>query len=152
MRNELLSLGHLFTTKSDTEVIIHAYEQWGYDCLDRFNGIFAFALWDPDNQRLFAARDHLGIKPLYYAEKNSRLYFASEIKSLLTVKEFTPEVDLVGLSNLFTFGYVPSPETILKGIRKIPPGHMLIAEKGSYGSSDTGIGILNHFSRCQKTS
>ncbi|MCB1803491.1 MAG: asparagine synthetase B, partial [Gammaproteobacteria bacterium] len=83
LRGELEAAGHRFKTRSDTEVILHGYEEWGVDCVNRFNGMFAFAIWDQNKQRLFIARDHLGIKPLYYTRISDRLLFASEIKALL---------------------------------------------------------------------
>jgi asparagine synthase (glutamine-hydrolyzing) len=127
LRKELEGLGHQFSTRSDTEVIVHGYEQWGTECVTRFNGIFAFALWDSTKRVLFLARDHLGVKPLYYAIKGERLFFASEIKALLQCPEIPREVDHVSLSELFTFRYVPSPKTLFKGILKLPPGHFMIA-------------------------
>jgi asparagine synthase (glutamine-hydrolysing) len=131
LTSELKALGHHFKTRSDTEVIVHAYEQWGKDCVGRFNGMFAFALWDSARRELFLARDHLGIKPLYYVDLGSRILFASEIKSLLQDSECPREVDLEALAELFTFRYVPSPKTLFKGIRKLPPGHrMTVTQRG----------------------
>jgi asparagine synthase (glutamine-hydrolysing) len=125
LREELEFAGHRFKTHSDTEVIIHAYEQWGKDCLRRFNGMFAFALWDSHKRELFMARDHLGIKPLYYVELGSRVLFSSEIKALLQDTACPRGVDVEALAELFTFRYVPSPKTLFKGIRKLPPGHRM---------------------------
>ncbi len=125
LREELKRKGHRFKTASDTEVIVHAYEEWGTECVTRFNGIFAFALWDREKKNLFLARDHLGVKPLYYAEVNGNLYFASEIKSILQFPGFRREVDLKSLGELFTFHYVPSPNTLFRGIKKIPPATFL---------------------------
>lgn len=128
LRNELIRKGHKFKTRSDTEVIAHAYEEWGDDCLRRFNGIFSFALWNASRQTLLLARDHLGVKPLYYVLLGNRLLFASEIKSLLVDAECPREVDIQALGQLFTLRYVPSPATIFKGIRKLPPAHKMIID------------------------
>ena len=129
LRNELMALGHQFKTHSDTEVIVHAYEQWGSACVKRFNGMFAFALWDAQNRQLFLARDHLGIKPVYYVLIGSQLLFASEIKSLLQHPGCPREVDLEALAELFTFRYVPSPKTLFRKIMKLPPAHFLVASQ-----------------------
>jgi asparagine synthase (glutamine-hydrolysing) len=125
LRKELEGLGHLFKTHSDTEVIIHAYEQWGIDSLKRLNGMFAFALWDRTRDELFIARDHLGIKPLYYMRSGNQFLFASELKALLQHPDCRREVDVNALAELFTFRYVPSPKTLLTGIYKLPPGHSI---------------------------
>lgn len=127
LRDELEKLGHRFKTKSDTEVIIHAYEQWGYSCVKRFNGMFAFAIWNMRKRELFIARDHLGIKPLYYHQNARTLIFASEVKSLLRHKDCPCDTDHDALAELFTFRYVPSPKTLFKGINKLPPGHLMVA-------------------------
>ncbi len=131
LRQELSAFGHRFKTRSDTEVIVHAYEQWGKDCVQRFNGMFALALWDADAREIFLARDHLGVKPLYYVTLGSRVLFASEIKSLLQDPDCPKDVDEQALAELFTFRYVPSPRTLFKGIRKLPPAHrMVISAQG----------------------
>jgi asparagine synthase (glutamine-hydrolysing) len=122
---ELESLGHRFRTRSDTEVIVHAYEQWGRNCVRRFNGMFAFALWDSYKRELFLARDHLGIKPLYFADLGSRILFASEIKALLQDPDCPRDVDVEALAELFTFRYVPSPKTLFRRVQKLPPGHWM---------------------------
>jgi len=131
LRKELEAAGHKFKTRTDTEIIVHAYEKWGKECVQRFNGMFAFALWDSNKRELFLARDHLGIKPLYYVDLGNRILFASEIKALLQDPHCTRDVDIESLSELFTFRYVPSPKTLFKDIRKLPPGHwMTLSARG----------------------
>lgn len=125
LRNELAAFGHQFKTRSDTEVIPHAYEQWGLDCVTRFNGMFAFAIWDSRKSELILARDHLGIKPLYYFTNGDDLVFASEIKALLQHPDCPRGMDERALAELFTFRYVPSPRTLFSGIHKLPPAHLL---------------------------
>ena len=129
LRKELEKRGHRFKTDSDTEVIVHAYEQWGSSCVKHLNGMFAFAIWDSRKGYLFLARDHLGIKPLYYVMVGTRLLFASEIKSLLQHPECPRGVDEEALAELFTFRYVPSPKTLFKRIMKLPPAHLMIASR-----------------------
>lgn len=129
LREELKKKGHIFKTRSDTEVILHGYEEWGLECVQRFNGIFAFALWDSKRKRLFLARDHLGVKPLYYATVGDRFLFASEIKALLADQECPKEVDVKALGQLFTLRYVPSPDTMFRGIKKLPPAHSMTVSK-----------------------
>jgi asparagine synthase (glutamine-hydrolysing) len=131
LRQELESLGHRFKTRTDTEVIVHAYEQWGKACVKRFNGMFAFALWDTERRELFIARDHLGIKPLYYVDLGTRFLFASEVKSLLQDPMCPRDVDMEALAQLFTFRYVPSPKTLFRDIYKLPPGHSLMLSRRS---------------------
>jgi asparagine synthase (glutamine-hydrolysing) len=128
LRKELEAAGHRFKTHSDTEVILHGYEQWGTDCVSHLNGMFAFALWDSNRQRLFVARDHLGIKPLYYTQIGERLLFASEIKALLEDPQCPRAVNLSALGQLFTLRFVPSPDTLFDGIQKLPPGHWMVAD------------------------
>ena len=128
LRKELEAAGHRFKTRSDTEVILHGYEEWGTDCVSRFNGMFAFAIWDSNRQRLFIARDHLGIKPLYYTQIGGRLLFASEIKALLQDPQCPRAVNLSALGQLFTLRFVPSPNTLFEGIHKLPPGHWMLAD------------------------
>lgn len=131
LRNELVALGHVFKTRSDTEVIVHAYEQWDTDCFNRFNGMFALAIVDTRKRKVLLARDHLGIKPLYFAKIGTQLVFASEIKSLLAHPGSRRALDVGSLADLFTFRYVPSPNTLLQGVRKLPPGHwMAVSEQG----------------------
>lgn len=127
LRQELKASGHIFKTETDTEVIVHSYEQWGMDCVKRFNGIFAFALWDVARKTLVLARDHLGVKPLYYLVVGHRLLFASEVKALLADPNCPREVDVKALSTLFSLRCVPSPDTLFAGIKKLPPAHILVA-------------------------
>lgn len=132
LREDLIKKGHKFRTCSDTEVIVHAYEEWGENCPQYFNGMFAFALWDSTQRKLMLARDHLGIKPLYYVRIGDRLLFASEIKSLLADRECPRDVDIQALAQLFTLRYVVSPSTLFGNINKLPPAHRMIVDtKGS---------------------
>lgn len=128
IRNVLLQKGHSFYTKTDTEVIVHAYEEYGLDCVKYFRGMFAFALWDSRNSRAIIARDHLGIKPLYYAHINNILAFSSELKGLLVAPFITKEIDFESVNMYFTFSYIPAPKTIFKGVHKLEPGHMIVFE------------------------
>lgn len=130
IRGELESLGYAFRSETDTEVILHAYAAWGPQCLKRFNGMFAFAIWDEQEQSLFIARDRLGVKPLYFAEWGKHFAFASEIKSLLANPSLPRELDLDALDLYLTFRVIPQPYTIFKAIRKLAPGHYLIWKQG----------------------
>ncbi len=130
LRSELISLGHDFYTLSDTEVIVHAYEEYGKDCLQRLRGMFAFALWDKKEKRLLAARDRLGMKPFLYTLTGRKLIFASELKALLRCKEVSREVNSPALRNFLRLGYIPSPQTIFSSIRKLPPATCLIYKGG----------------------
>jgi asparagine synthase (glutamine-hydrolysing) len=130
LMTELKARGHVFKTVSDTEVVVHAYEEWGFDCVRRFNGMFAFALCDSRQGLLFLARDHLGIKPLYYYEDGKRLLFASEIKAILADTTIPRRLDWPGLSNYITFGHAVGPVTMYRGIRKLLPGYRLVAQGG----------------------
>lgn len=127
---QLRERGHRFATSSDTEVIVHAWEEYGEDCLAHFNGMFAFVLWDAERQTLFAARDRLGEKPLYYAERPGAFVFGSELRALLAHPAVTATLDLKGFSRYLTHGYVPDPYTILEGVFKLPPGHFLTFTAG----------------------
>jgi asparagine synthase (glutamine-hydrolysing) len=132
LAQELRGCGHQFHSVCDTEVIVHAWEEWGADCVKRFRGMFAFALWDSNSERLFLARDRLGIKPLYYALlADGRLLFASEMKALLCDPTLKREFDIRAIEDYFAFGYVPDPKTIYASVRKLPPGHTLIWERGA---------------------
>src|SRR4029077_14018430 len=125
LRRQLESRGHRFYTHTDTEVIVHLYEELGAGCVEKLRGMFAFAVWDENRQRLLLARDRFGKKPLYYALSKERLLFGSEIKAILAVAPELCEVDPEGLLNFFYFGYIPDPLTAFTRIRKLPPGHLL---------------------------
>ena len=131
LREELISCGHQFRTKCDTEVLVHAYEDYGLEFVNKLNGMFAFALWDGRARRLVLGRDRIGIKPLYYTEVDNSLVFGSEIKSILEYPGVETRVDLHALDNILTFEYNPSPQTIFAGIRKLPAGHLLIIDEKS---------------------
>ena len=128
LRRELESRGYRFRTASDTEVILKAYEAFGPDCVGRLRGMFAFALWDARRRRLFLARDRAGIKPLVYAWDGRRLLFASELKALLEDPDLARELDSEALRDYLTFLYIPSPKTIFRGIRKLPPASYLLLD------------------------
>jgi len=129
LRSELEKNGHLFKSKSDTETILHAYEQWGTECLNHLRGMFAFAIWDSNLQRLFMARDRLGKKPLVYFRQNGHFSFASEIKALLEIPGVERNVNASALHHYLTYQYVPSPDTIFEGIKKLPPAHYLLYDR-----------------------
>jgi len=128
IRNELIQLGHIFKSRSDAEVIIHGYEQWGTDVLQRLNGMFAFVIYDEKTHRMFIARDRIGIKPLYFSFFKQNLMVASEIKSILQHPEFIKEINETSLCEYFTYRYVPSPNTIFKNISKLPPAFYLMVD------------------------
>ena len=130
LRNELEAKGFAFRTKSDTEVILNAYASWGTGCLQRFNGIFAFGLWDAVERVLLLARDHLGVKPLLYAITRNRLMFASDLAALENAEGVDNRIDQAALSDYLSLGYVLSPKTILRGVRKLEPGSFLKYEHG----------------------
>jgi asparagine synthase (glutamine-hydrolysing) len=130
LRAELEDRGHRFRTKSDTEVIIHGYKEWGTGVLNRLNGMFGLAIWDAKEKRLVVARDAMGIKLIYYKIENGQLTFGSEIRPIVAAGDSKPEVDPVALNLFLRFRYTPSPLTIFKGIRKLAPGTMLVMEKG----------------------
>ena len=132
LRADLIKKGHIFSTRSDTETILHAYEQWGEKCVEYLRGMFAFAIWESRAQRLFIARDRLGIKPLFYAAHGGRFYFASEMKAILHSAGFPRSIDELALTSYFRFAYVPAPLTIYSDIKKLLPGHFLVWEKGNF--------------------
>ena len=125
LRRELEARGHRFYTHSDTEVIVHLYEEMGADCVKRLRGMFAIALYDEREHSLLLARDRLGKKPLHYALHNGRLLFGSEIKTILAVAPELAEVNPEGLLQYFYFGYIPDPHTAFQRIHKLPPGHLM---------------------------
>lgn len=130
IKSELIRMGHHFSTNSDTETILHAYEEWGEECIKKLRGMFAFAIWDSQKETLFLARDRLGIKPLFYSRYNGRFVFSSEMKSILADPHFERTIDEEALSSYFTFSYIPAPLTIYKNIKKLLPGHFLIFKNG----------------------
>jgi asparagine synthase (glutamine-hydrolysing) len=132
LRADLERAGHRFATRSDTEVIVHLYEEYGLDVVHHLRGMFAFALWDEPRRRLVLARDRLGVKPLYYAEPDGEieLAFASELKSLLRVPGVSRELDPEALASYLAFLYIPHPRSAVRGVRKLPPGHLLVHEDG----------------------
>ncbi|HJT79238.1 MAG TPA: asparagine synthase (glutamine-hydrolyzing), partial [Gemmataceae bacterium] len=130
LRGRLEGRGHRFATDCDTEVIVHAYEEYGIDAVRHFRGMFAFALWDARRQALFLARDRVGKKPLFYAEADGQLVFASEVQALLEHPGVRREADPRAVEDYLTYGYVPAPRSAFQGIRKLPPAHHLTLEVG----------------------
>ncbi len=131
LRPELIQRGHQFKTESDTEVVLHAFEEWGADCLKRFNGMFAFAIWHIHKQTLFIARDRIGEKPLYYYKDSKTFAFASEIKAIVADKKIPRELNPKGLANFLAYGHAVAPQTIYKNIFKLLPGHFMeVSEQG----------------------
>jgi asparagine synthase (glutamine-hydrolysing) len=130
LRSELAARGHIFNTRSDTEVILNGWREWGGACVKRFKGMFAFALWDERKQTFFLARDHLGKKPLYYAMDARRLAFASELPALTPCPWISRRIAPEAIEEYLCFGYVPDPKTIYRGVHKLPPAHTLLWERG----------------------
>lgn len=130
LRETLLRSGHKFKTDTDTEVIIHAYEEYGEDCVTRLRGMFAFAIWDERNQVLLVARDRVGIKPFYYFLSDEQIVFASEMKAILEDASVPRNIDVPIIDRFLTYYYVPGDETLLRHIHKLSPGHCLIVKKG----------------------
>ncbi|MGY8732817.1 MAG: asparagine synthase (glutamine-hydrolyzing) [Pirellulales bacterium] len=129
LRKELSEKGHRFLTNSDTEVIVHLYEEDGIDFVKRLDGMFALAIWDEPNNRLVLARDRIGKKPLYFSENAGKISFASETKALNSVQTETKQIDPLALASYLTYGYVPDPLSIFKGISKLPPAHLLVFDE-----------------------
>jgi asparagine synthase (glutamine-hydrolysing) len=130
LREFLISKGHVFSTKSDTEVIVHLYEEFGTGCLERLRGMFAFAIWDKRNNRMFVARDRVGIKPLYYCTWPSGLSFASELKSIIADPGVARDFSAEAFRQFLSFNYLPGEDTLFKSVRRLLPGHFLVAEGG----------------------
>jgi asparagine synthase (glutamine-hydrolysing) len=132
---ELVALGHVFRTRSDTEVIVHGWEAWGEACVERFRGMFAFALWDRNRETLFLARDRLGVKPLFYAYlPDGKFIFGSELKALLAHGGLARDLDPQAVEEYFALGYIPEPRTIFFGAAKLPPAHTLTIRRGAPAS------------------
>jgi asparagine synthase (glutamine-hydrolysing) len=130
LRQELVAQGHHFRTNSDTEVIVHLYEELGDRCVERINGMFAFAIWDVRQQRLLLARDRLGQKPIYYSQNGGEFLFASEPKAILAVSRQPREMDMSSVHHYLSLRFIPSPDTIFKHIKKLPPAHILVFQNG----------------------
>jgi asparagine synthase (glutamine-hydrolysing) len=132
LKQELQQKGHTFTSNSDTEVVLHSYMEWEEECLKHFNGIFAFAIWDQHEQKLFLGRDHLGVKPLFYSKQGDSLFYGSEIKAILAHPSVQPQVDRKGLAEIFGMGPMRTPgQAIFKDIDEVRPGHYVIATADS---------------------
>lgn len=134
LREELIRKGHRFATRSDTEVILHLYAEYGEECVQYFNGQWAFAIWDEKKQKLFLSRDRLGVRPLFYTVADRSFIFGSEIKSIFAHPAVSREIDLPALDQLFTFWTTLPPRTFFKGVQELPPGHSLTVEKGEIRS------------------
>ena len=134
LRSDLIARGHSFATNSDTETIVHAYEEYGTRCVHHFRGMFAFAIWDSNRERLFLARDRFGKKPLFFWQDGDSLRFASEIKSLLALGDIEVQIDRNAVLDYLLYRYVPSPDTLFRGIQKLAPASYAIWEKGKLSS------------------
>ena len=145
LRERLAGLGHRFSTRSDTETIVHAYEQYGPDCVKHLRGMFAFGLWDQPRQTLFLARDRVGKKPVFYAEVDGQWVFASELQALLRHPGLAREVDWVALDDYLTYGYVPAPRTIFRGVHKLPPAHWLTLRLRPGGRGDAEVRVERYW-------
>ncbi len=143
LREDLIEKGHRFKTRSDTETIIHAYEEYGCSCLEKLRGMFAFGIWDGNKEVLFLARDRLGKKPLYYYCDEKRIIFASELKAIYQDRRIEKEIHPEALVNYLTYNYIPFPETIFKKIYKLPPGHSMTVNvsEGKSGNEKKGLNI-----------
>ena len=128
---DLTARGHILRGHSDTEVVLAAYREWGPSCVERFIGMFAFAIWDGQQKRLSLCRDRIGVKPLYYGFDGQVLCFASELKALRALPHWQPQIDSIALGEFLQYGYITAPRTIYKGIRKLPPGHWLHLDAGA---------------------
>jgi asparagine synthase (glutamine-hydrolysing) len=132
LTDELVAAGHTFRTRSDTEVLVHAWEEWGEACVTRFRGMFAFAIWDRNRNTVFLGRDRVGIKPLYYSLlSDGRLLFSSELKALLMAPEMSRELDPRAVEDYLAYGYVPDPRTIFRSVHKLPPACTLTVRRGA---------------------
>lgn len=130
IKEDLLAKGHVFKGNSDTEILVHGYEEYGYDMLQKLNGMFAFAIWDRNKERIWVARDRIGIKPLYYYCEQGKFVFASEIKAIIEDREIPRIVNKQAMYQYLCFEFVPAPDTMFAGIYKLPAGHYAVYEKG----------------------
>ncbi|MFN0123615.1 MAG: asparagine synthase (glutamine-hydrolyzing) [Blastocatellia bacterium] len=133
LRAQLIDHGFSFRTRTDTEIILHAYQQWGTDCVQRLRGMFAFAIWDPRQRRLFMARDRVGKKPLFYTEYDGRFLFASELQGLLADPAIPRDINIPAIDAYLSWGYVPAPLTGFRGIHKLPPAHWITIDVTANG-------------------
>ena len=138
LKKKLEERGHRFLTKTDTEVLVHLYEEHDVDCLQLLDGMFSFAIWDKRKQRLFIARDRAGEKPLYYAEIGDTLVLSSELRSILKCPIVTKDIDKKGLAEYFFYGFVPSPNSILKDVKKLPAANFMLVD-------DNGITVSSYW-------
>jgi asparagine synthase (glutamine-hydrolysing) len=130
LRHELEKSGHKFYTHSDSETLVHLYEQYGIEGISKLRGMFAYALWDEEKQRLLLARDRIGIKPLYYSCADGRLTFASELKAFFKLPWFSSDINPSAIQRFLAYLYIPGPETIYRDVIELPPAHLLICENG----------------------
>src|SRR5580765_3491324 len=128
LREELIKKGHQFKSSSDTEVLLHLYQEEGEHCVERLNGQWAFAIWDASKRKLFLSRDRFGVRPLYYTQTGDSLLFASEIKALVACPEVESAIDLTALDQIFTFWVTLPPRTAFRGIKQLPPGHSMVIQ------------------------
>jgi len=147
LREELIRKGHKFATRSDTEVILHLYQEKGESCVEQLNGQWAFAIWDATRQKLFLSRDRYGVRPLFYTRTPDSFAFASEIKAMFAGLDIPRELDLEGLDQIFTFWVTLPPRTTFRNISQLPPGHSLVFEKGEVRTR-----AYWKFSYCQENS
>jgi asparagine synthase (glutamine-hydrolysing) len=145
LRQRLEGLGHRFATRSDTEVIVHAYEQYGPECVKELRGMFAFALWDQRARMLMLARDRVGKKPLFYAEVDGQWMFASELQGLLAHPRLSRQVDATAVDDYLTYGYIPAPKTIFQGVYKLPPAHYLTLKLRADGAREPDVRIERYW-------
>jgi asparagine synthase (glutamine-hydrolysing) len=139
LKQELEKRGHQFSTRTDTEVIVHLYEEFGEKCLEKLRGMFAFGIWDSRKQRLFLARDRVGKKPLFYFQGKDRFLFASEMKALLEDEAVIKTIDPFAIDNYLSFLYIPSPRTIFKEVRKLPPAHYMVIHCANFSNNQIEI-------------
>ena len=152
IRRELEGHDHIFRTHSDTEVLLHAYVEWGVECVSHLNGIFAFGLWDEQQQRLFLARDHMGVKPLYYAQRGNALLFGSELKALLAHPKVKAEIDAQGLAELFSFRHTPG-SGVYRNVHELRPAHLAVYDRnGLHISRYWSLRSAPHTDNVQATS
>jgi len=145
LRERLEGLGHRFATRSDTEVIVHAYEQYGPGCVKELRGMFAFALWDQPRQTLILARDRVGKKPLFYTEVDGQWVFASELQGLLAHPGLQRQVDWTAVDDYLAYGYIPAPKTIFQGVYKLPPAHYLTLKLGADGAGGPEVQVERYW-------